>query len=77
MHGPSYIVWANLTPFLLQWKKKAGVARAQRDAQYEVAVMIGFGRIFALYHRSSTSSTIFTNIFGTSISDATMRPNPR
>jgi hypothetical protein len=37
-------------------------------------VMPGLGRIVALYY---CSSTIFTKIFGASISEATMRPNSR
>ena len=37
---------------------------------------IGFGRIVALYHHSSTYNR-FTKRIGTSLSGATLRPNPR
>jgi hypothetical protein len=45
-------------------------------------VKLGLGRTVALYsvhYRSIAHSlhTIFSNVFGTSISEATMRPNPR
>ena len=39
-------------------------------------VAIGLGRIVALYHHSSTPDSL-TCIFGTSMSEATVRPNPR
>jgi hypothetical protein len=42
-------------------------------------VRLGLGHIVALYRRSSTHPlhTRFANIFGPSLSEATMRPNPR
>ena len=39
-------------------------------------VGVGLGRLVALYYHSSNLYR-FTNILGTSISEATMRPNPR
>jgi hypothetical protein len=43
-------------------------------------VPVGLGRIIALYYHLSTLYQIHSNnnvIFGTSVSEATMRPNPR
>jgi hypothetical protein len=55
MHGPTYIFWANLTPFSLQAKAAAAAeARiaidqaAHAKEQAAEAVAIGLGRIVAL-----------------------------
>ena len=60
-------------------KKGSRVAASRVDfGLLEVVVTdadLGFGRIVALYYRSSTLYQIH-NIFGTSISEATMRPSP-
>ena len=61
-----------LAPILPQVSFSHGFLREVNGGE----VSVGLGRIVALYHRSSLD-TIFTNIFGTSISEATMRPNPR
>jgi hypothetical protein len=47
-----------------------------RSAESASAVHSGLGRVVALSHRSFTLAR-FTDIFGASISEATMRPNPR
>jgi hypothetical protein len=41
------------------------------------AVVLGLGRIVALYGRAHPLYTRHTNTFGASIPEATMRPNPR
>ena len=50
-------------------RRAGGIGRGGREA--------GRGRIVALHYRSSTSSQVRSNIFGASISEATMRPDPR
>ena len=52
-----------------------GRAATARTAPDEVSV--GLGRIVALYERSSTLYQADSLTFGTSFSEATMRPNPR
>jgi hypothetical protein len=47
-----------------------------RSKLRRLAAELGIGRIVALYYRASTSYQI-TKRIGTSISEATMRPNPR
>jgi hypothetical protein len=41
---------------------------------HENKVHAGLGRVVALHHRVYTG---FANVFGGSVSEATMRPNPR
>jgi hypothetical protein len=40
-------------------------------------VFVGLGRIAALYHQLIRFVTEFTIIFGASVSEGTMRPNPK
>jgi hypothetical protein len=54
------------------------VTRQQMFEQKKrAAAEVGLGRIVDSHHRASTLYTRFTNRFGASRSEATMRPNPR
>jgi hypothetical protein len=56
------------------WLREPANRRGRACIRPEVS--LGLGRILALYYHSFTFSR-FTNIFGASISETTMRPNPR
>ena len=56
--------------------RRASHQQLRGDQQPQLAVDIGLGCIVALYHRVPFHNR-FTKIFGTSIPETTMRPNPR
>ena len=85
MHGPTRIFWANLRSLFRSSGTYDFTHTSYEDMLDDVeadivAVGVGLGRIVALHHRSiSTTNPIITNIFrifGTSVSEATVQPNP-
>ena len=63
--------------FVIDEDDDSPLTTAAAEGTLEVLLLVGLGRIVASYYRSSILYIIFTDKFGTSISETTMRPNPR